>query len=52
MEGKGYKSYKNLKGHYSFPDFELSIDHTSPYEVAAAINRIRIRIRIRNGDWC
>lgn len=27
IEGKGYKAYKQLKGAYSFPRFELLIDH-------------------------
>ena len=43
IDGKGYKAYKQIKGHYDLPDYTLSIDHVQgdPY---AAASRISIRL--------
>ncbi|MFQ5469535.1 MAG: ABC-ATPase domain-containing protein [Gammaproteobacteria bacterium] len=47
IDGKGYKSYKCLKGCYRFELFSLSIDHVQgdPY---AAASRISINIELGN----
>ena len=29
MDGKGYRTYKEIRGSYSFGDFELHIEHAS-----------------------
>ncbi len=41
IDGRGYKAYKDIRGNYSFPDFELYIDHVQgdPY---AAPSRVRV----------
>lgn len=43
IDGKGYKSYKDLKGKYQFSDFLLSIDYVQgdPY---ASPSRIRVEV--------
>lgn len=43
IEGKGYKAYKQLTGHYRFSTFRLSIDHVQgdPY---AMPSRISLRV--------
>jgi len=44
IDGRGYKAYKDIRGNYSFPDFELYIDHVQgdPY---AAPSRVRVVLR-------
>ena len=45
IDGRGYKSYKDLEGQYSFNNYILSIDHVqgdpfaSPSRVRVIVNR-------------
>jgi predicted ABC-class ATPase len=43
LDGKGYKSYKDITGQYNYPDFELSIDHVQG-DPFATPSRISVRI--------
>ena len=43
LDGKGYKAYKDITGQYSYPDFELSIDHVQG-DPFATPSRISVRI--------
>ncbi len=45
IDGKPYKTYKRIKGHFRFEDFTLSIDHVQgdPFALAS-----RISIRVDN----
>lgn len=43
LDGKGYKAYKAIAGCYSFPNFELSIDHVQG-DPFATPSRISVRI--------
>jgi predicted ABC-class ATPase len=47
LDGKGYKAYKSLEGCYSFPDYELTVDHVQGDPFAAPT---RISIRIEMGE--
>lgn len=44
IDGKGYGAYKDIRGRYSFPGFELFIDHVQgdPY---AAPSRVRVALQ-------
>ena len=37
IDGRGYRSYKDLRGSYRFPEFELFIDHVQGDPFAAAV---------------
>ena len=50
LESKGYKSYKDLKGCYSFPDFELSIDHVQG-DPFATPTRISVTMDMSTTDF-
>jgi len=43
MDGRGYKTYKEIKGEYRFPDFVLIIDHVQG-DPFATPSRIRVRV--------
>src|SRR5690625_4143650 len=43
LEGKGYKGYKNIQGHYTFNDFNLAIDYVQG-DPFASPSKIRIVI--------
>ena len=43
LDGKSYKAYKDITGQYSYPDFELSIDHVQG-DPFATPSRISVRI--------
>lgn len=43
IDGKGYKAYKDIRGRYRFPDFELFIDYVQG-DPFAAPSRMRVRI--------
>ena len=45
IDGRGYKSYKDLEGQYDFNKFILSIDHVQGAQFAAPS---RIRLRVKN----
>jgi len=40
IDGKGYKAYKEIQGHYTFPDYQLSIDHVQgdPFALPSRIS--------------
>ena len=40
----GYKAYKQIEGHYSFPDFELFVDHVQG-DPFAEPSKIRLRVQ-------
>jgi len=41
IDGRGYKAYKDIRGRYRFPGFELSIDHVQG-DPFAAPSRLRV----------
>ncbi|MBN1827223.1 MAG: ABC-ATPase domain-containing protein [Candidatus Eisenbacteria bacterium] len=41
IDGRGYKAYKDIRGRYAFPGFELSIDHVQG-DPFAAPSRLRV----------
>ena len=43
IDGKGYKSYKDLQGQYDFNDYILSIDHVQG-DPFASPSRLRVII--------
>ncbi|MFD2042847.1 ABC-ATPase domain-containing protein [Ornithinibacillus salinisoli] len=43
LDGKGYKAYKDLQGHYTYPDFDLFIDYVQG-DPFASPSKIRIVI--------
>ena len=43
LHGKGYKSYKEIKGSYQYPDFRLTVDHVQG-DPFATPSRISVRI--------
>ena len=43
IDGRGYKSYQDLRGKYAFPDFFLYIDHVQG-DPFAAPSRLRVRV--------
>lgn len=43
IDGRGYKAYKDLLGRYSFPFFELLVDHVQA-DPFAAPSRLRARV--------
>ena len=43
MDGRGYKTYKEIKGKYQFPGFTLLIDHVQG-DPFATPSRIRVRV--------
>ena len=44
IDGRGYKSYKNLEGIYDFKDYYLSIDHVQG-DPFAAPSRVRVIVK-------
>lgn len=55
IDGRGYPAYKDLKGFWSLPGFELSIDHVQG-DPFAAPSRLRVRVPaeragFRPEDW-
>ena len=40
MDGKGYRTYKEIRGSYSFGDFELHIEHVQPQSCSALSHRL------------
>jgi len=55
IDGRGYKAYKQIKGSYEFPDFNLYIDHVQgdPFALPSKI-RLRVdqkRAQIPVGLW-
>ncbi|MBQ6820179.1 MAG: ABC-ATPase domain-containing protein [Clostridium sp.] len=59
LDGRGYKSYKDLQGQYDFRDYILSIDHVqgdpfaSPSRIRIIINRNKARFpeELLNEDY-
>ena len=43
IDGRGYKAYKELTGHYRFPDWTLYIDHVQG-DPFAAPSKMRLRV--------
>lgn len=43
LEGRGYKAYKSIKGHYAFPDFTLKIDYVQG-DPFSAPSRFRVEM--------
>jgi len=50
LEGKPYPTYKQLKGGYQYPDYELWIDHVQG-DPFARPSKVRIRIPISTGKF-
>lgn len=50
IEGKGYKTYKSIKGTYYFPDYTLSIDHVQG-DPFAAPTRISIIMDMKQANY-
>jgi predicted ABC-class ATPase len=50
LHGKGYKAYKDIVGQYTFPDFELSIDHVQG-DPFATPSRLSIRINSNHAGF-
>ena len=44
IDGRGYKSYKQIKGSYGFPDFTLYIDHVQG-DPFAQPSKVRLRVK-------
>ena len=44
IDGRGYKSYKQIKGSYGFPDFTLYIDHVQG-DPFAQPSKVRFRVK-------
>ena len=59
LDGRGYKSYKDLQGQYDFRDYILSIDHVqgdpfaSPSRIRIIINKNKARFpeELLNEDY-
>ncbi len=47
INGRGYPSYKSLKGGYDFPSFRLEVVHVQG-DPFAAPSRVAVRVRLRN----
>ena len=43
IDGRGYRAYKELTGHYRFPDWTLAIDHVQG-DPFAAPSKMRLRV--------
>ncbi len=43
IDGRGYKAYKDIQGHYDFADFELIVDHVQG-DPFAAPSKLRVRV--------
>jgi len=43
LEGRSYREYKGIKGHYAFSEFELQVDYVQG-DPFAAPSRIRLRV--------
>ncbi len=50
IDGKGYPSYKKIKGSYRFEDFELFIDYVQG-DPFAAPSRLRVRVPINRSGF-
>ncbi|MEA3222154.1 MAG: ABC-ATPase domain-containing protein [Thermodesulfobacteriota bacterium] len=50
IDHKGYKAYKDIKGIYKFPGFELYIDHVQG-DPFAAPSKIRVRVRLKDSGF-
>ncbi len=50
IDGKGYKAYKDLKGTYRFPRFDLSVDHVQG-DPFASPSRLSARITLENAGF-
>ena len=55
IDGRGYKAYKQIRGSYEFPDFNLYIDHVQG-DPFALPSKVRIRVdqkhaQIPGGLW-
>ena len=50
IDGKSYKAYKRIKGHFRFENFELSVDHVQGDPFALA-SRISIRVTERRAGF-
>ncbi|SES67884.1 Predicted ATPase of the ABC class [Oceanobacillus limi] len=54
IDGKGYKAYKGIQGHYGYPNFDLYIDYVQG-DPFASPSKIRIIVpnskRLIHGDW-
>ena len=46
INGRGYKSYKDLEGQYKFNNYILSIDHVQG-DPFASPSRVRVIVKIR-----
>ncbi len=53
IDGRGYPAYKDLRGAYAFPRYDLYIDHVQG-DPFAAPSRLRVRVPLREvglPDW-
>lgn len=50
IDGKGYKAYKDIKGHYVFKSFTVSIDHVQG-DPFAAPSRVSINIPMSTANF-
>lgn len=50
IDGRGYPAYKELRGRYRFPDFELNIDHVQG-DPFAAPSRLRVRLPLQSAGF-
>jgi predicted ABC-class ATPase len=50
IDGKGYKAYKDIEGHYEFGRFSLSVDHVQG-DPFASPSRLSVRMPFREADF-
>jgi predicted ABC-class ATPase len=50
IDGRGYKAYKDIKGHYAFGLYTLIIDHVQG-DPFAAPSRVRVRLPIERTEF-
>ena len=50
IDGRGYKAYKDLQGHYDLGDCELYVDHVQG-DPFAAPSKLRLRVPQTTAKW-
>ncbi|MFQ5613613.1 MAG: ABC-ATPase domain-containing protein [Anaerolineae bacterium] len=50
IDGRGYPAYKDIRGSYRFPDFELRVDHVQG-DPFAAPSRLRVRLPLEQAGF-